>query len=184
MEEIKKVINDWIKHSRNVPEDYMKFFNQWILLNLYYNAKYPELENEVEKVLELGKSYKNLFGKIMSKREYITALIKEECVGKGRSISIPSKYVKNATLQLREKLEIENGCENCREEKRGRCQEINPTEYIFEPFEAILRIIYQIRCNLFHGDKVILFGEQFERDKILIEASSSILEILLNHIIS
>ena len=184
MEDIKKTIKDWIKRPRNVPKNYKKFFNQWILLNLYYNAKYPDLKEEVKKILKLGKSYKNLFDKLMNKRKHIAALIKEECVGNGSSTSIPSNHIKTATMQLREKLEIENGCENCREEKRSECQGINPTEYNFEPFEAILRIIYQVRCNLFHGDKLILVGYQFERDKLLIKASSSILDMLLNQIIS
>jgi len=120
----------------------------------------------------------------MDRQEYIKVLIKDEWVGNGRSTSVPSKYVKTATKQLREKLGIVNECENCREIKRRECQRIALTDYIYEPFEAILKIIYQIRCNLFHGNKLVLEGDQFERDRKLINAGNSILEIVLEQLLN
>ncbi len=183
MEDIKKTIKDWIRRPRIVPRNYKKFFLQWILLNLYYNAKYPELKKEYKRILKLGKCDKNLFDKLMNKRNHIIKLIKNECVGNGSSISVPSSYIKTASMQLREKLEIVDGCENCRGEKKSKCEGIELTDYIYEPFEAVLIIIYQVRCNLFHGNKLILDGDQFERDKMLIKSSNSILKTVLEQII-
>jgi hypothetical protein len=42
-------------------------------------------------------------------------------------------------------------------------------------WEQLLRVIYQVRCNLFHGEK----SEANARDRLLIEASNSILAQLV-----
>lgn len=149
---------------------------------MYYNAKYSDLREEYKKISKFGICFKFLFDKLKDKKEYIRILIEDECVGNGRSTSVPSDHVKTATIQLREKLGILNSCKNCREIKKRECQRIALTNHIYEPFEAILRVIYQVRCNLFHGDKLVLVGNQFERDRGLINASNSILETVLKHL--
>ena len=184
IENVKKTIRDWIERPIKVPENYTEFFIQWTLLNLYYNAKYSDLREEYKKILKFGVCFKFLFNKLKDKEENIKILIKDECIGNGRSTSVPSDHVKTATIQLREKLGIANGCENCREIKRRECQKIALTDHIYEPFEAILRVIYQIRCNLFHGNKLVLEGDQFERDRKLINAGNSILEIVLEQLLN
>lgn len=118
----------------------------------------------------------------LKEEDSIKIIIKDECIGDGEFASEPSKYVKTATIQLRKKLSLANGCENCREMKKRVCQNVPQTNHIYRPFEAILRIIYQIRCNLFHGNKLVLFGAQFIRDKKLVKASNSILSVVLNTI--
>jgi hypothetical protein len=52
----------------------------------------------------------------------------------------------------------------------------------YTPLEAILLIIYQIRCNLFHGSKTETNGEEFERNHLLVRASAQVMEKLLKEI--
>lgn len=41
--------------------------------------------------------------------------------------------------------------------------------------DEVLNVLYEVRCNLFHGDK----GESIERDQQVIEASTPMLEALV-----
>ena len=50
------------------------------------------------------------------------------------------------------------------------------------PVLAILTIVKQIRDNLFHGGKIQIENEIYERNKILICIGAEILDILLKHI--
>jgi hypothetical protein len=52
----------------------------------------------------------------------------------------------------------------------------------FECLEALLHIIYQIRCNLVHGDKIELTGEQGERNKELVKLANPIIEEILRNL--
>jgi len=50
--------------------------------------------------------------------------------------------------------------------------------------EALMRILYQIRCNLFHGDKIeYKNGEQADRNKFLVNIGNKMLEKVLCSIV-
>ena len=51
----------------------------------------------------------------------------------------------------------------------------NPNRESEDKAEALLMSIYQVRCNLFHGNK----DPELKRNYDLIESSARILEILL-----
>lgn len=178
----KKTIQNWINVSYNPPEIYKRFFIQWALVNLFYSANFPEKNKEWDKLLNFGRNFSFLFNSVKDRQE-VQVLIKEECVGRGILTSKPSKYVKKATLMLREIYGLSEGCINCREPKKQLCQNIPDVPNNFIPFEALIIIIYQIRCNLFHGEKLDIFEDQNSRDKKLVEASSSILDSILRLII-
>jgi len=179
----KKTIQNLLYSPEEIPKVYEKFFIHWALLNSFYNACYPGIEGDRKKVTEFGKNFSSLISSLKKTETYnIIVLIKDECVGNGRSYSAPSEYVKKATLDLKKIMNLTEGCLNCRKSKRKACQNVQNVNYTFGPFEAIIRIIYQIRCNLFHGDKLILSGDQFNRDKRLVEASNSILDVVLRQI--
>jgi len=52
----------------------------------------------------------------------------------------------------------------------------------YTPFGATLKIIYQIRNNLFHGSKREVTGSDFHRNLLLVKSSADIMEILLTEI--
>lgn len=97
----------------------------------------------------------------------------------------PDSWVKTATIFLRKKLfNIPYECDDiCRENKQCFCTQITEENYQFTELEALLRIIYQIRCNLFHGDKLEYSGFQEIRNRELVNLSNQIIKIILNRII-
>jgi hypothetical protein len=86
-----------------------------------------------------------------------------ECVGDGGGENSPQPEAKSATVFLRELLGIEHDricLEVCREVKRRECLNLGFGSWTGNPTTALLRIIYQIRCNLFHGDKLEYSGPE------------------------
>lgn len=182
---VKKTIKNFLNPSIKFPSEFEIFFKRWALLNSFYNiysdAYFPNLGGDCKKVLNFGREFSSIFTKI--EEDKIKVLIEPECVGKGKNDSKPGKYVKEATKQLRVELSLSNGCENCRPEKIKWCDNLlDVINYTFDPFEALMRIIYQIRCNLFHGDKLEFEGKQFERNLRLIKACNLILATVLKEI--
>jgi len=180
MQRAKETITSWRKLGK-YPEAFLHFFFQWTLLNLYYNALSKKIK-EPYRVLEFGRKYENLFNNV--KNDAID-LIKTECVGEGKEDAPPNSWVKTASLQLRKALNIDSNsvCANCRREKRRECEKIEIEPYTFGKMEALMRILYQIRCNLFHGDKTEYEnGAQAERNKFLVKIGNKTLEIFLHSI--
>lgn len=68
---------------------------------------------------------------------------------------------------------------------RGVCPIVKVTngiEYNFKNLESlsqIFKVLYQIRCNLFHGGK----GESVKRDKEVIQAANPVLELITKTLI-
>lgn len=53
----------------------------------------------------------------------------------------------------------------------------------FQDFEALIRVLYQIRCNLFHGDKLDGNELQRSRNRELITNGNIILQKILEEIV-
>lgn len=181
MQRVKQTIKSWVK-SNNYPPEFLNFFFHWTLFNLFYNELSKE-EEEVFRVLDFGRKHEKLFPRI---KENMIALIRTECVGEGREDSPPNEWVKTASLKLRRVLHVNprSICTKCRNKKRQECQQVKIRPYKFGEMEAAMRILYQIRCNLFHGDKTEhTNGEQAKRNWFLVEASDKIIERILHSII-
>ena len=173
----KDTIKSWLKLG-DYPEEFRRFFFQWTLLNLYYNELSKE-EEEVQRVLELGRKHEELFD---SAKNNAIDLVSTECVGKGKKDNPPNSWVKTASLQLRKALNLDANriCARCRTTKRIGCEKINTESYDFQNMEALMRILYQIRCNLFHGDKTEYNNsEQGERNKFLVRVGNEVLDKIL-----
>jgi len=177
---VKNTIKHWIE-SKNFPKEFQEFFSKWILLNLYYN-EISRKRKEIYRVLDFGRRHENLFDRV---KDDAVELAKIECVGEGLGVSPPNRWVKTATLQLRKKLrmDIKSACVACRSEKRQRCLGVKAEKYEFGRMEALMRILYQIRCNLFHGGKTEHEEFHLERNKILIRTGNHILENILYSLI-
>jgi hypothetical protein len=177
IKEAKETIRDWVS-SINYPEEYQSLFKYWVLLNLYYNELSDE-KNEVDRVLSLGRAESYLFGALIDEASEI---VRTECVGNGKLASAPDAFVKEATLHLRKTLKINSDeiCIKCRPDKKAACQQVTLKNYSFDDMEALIRIVYQIRCNLFHGDKTEVRDKfQMERDRELARLGSRIVQRLL-----
>lgn len=172
--EVLKTIKYWLKHEKSYPPNYYAFFTKWTLVNLYYNLFISE--KEVYRVLELGEELESYWDKELE--NLARKLVLTECVGEGPGADPPNKHVRDATLYLREVLGInsEDICSECRKNKS--CSKKRTGEFK-KKMQALLRIIYQIRCNLFHGDKVYTN----ERNNELVEVANEILDKVLKLLI-
>ena len=173
-----ETIQNYLLNNLDYPDSYKTLFFRWSLINPLYNACSEE-RSEVKRILDFGKKYNYLWNKKIEQKT--KKLIVEECVGKGRDLEL-DKNVLSATGYLRNELKIEtNICDICRK-KKDICNsnEIKSSE--FEKLDAIMRIIYQIRCNLFHGDKNEFYGSKGERNKRYVRIANEILLEILKRI--
>ena len=178
--EVKDSIRHWIDNDRSLPLGSTEFFPMWILLNAFYNAM-RHGGDEVGRVIEFGKTYNNFFPKL--NRSSIISLIVPECIGKCKSENPPDKYVKAATQKLRMIFDINDHCALCREKKQESCKSVKDIKWINGEFAALMRILYQVRCNLFHGDKIANTNDsQSKRDQVVIENSIRLLREILEQI--
>ncbi len=175
-EEALEVIKHYINHEKVYPKHYHDFFLHWSLINPLYNAC-SRNKKEVCRVIDFGKKIGNLWDdniKCLSRE-----LVALECVGKGRNSAQPNKYVRLATLYLRKEFQLNsNICSNCK--KKDHCERDGNNN--FHKMDAIMRILYQIRCNLFHGDKPELIESQGVRNKELVRIGNEILTHILHQL--
>jgi len=162
-------IRYWLSDRDRYPASYNTFFIQWMLFNSYY-SNYGC--GDKEGPMRFGKEH----GDVLWENCQIQAVAKElmeiECVGGGKGENPPHLEVKSATIFLRELLGIDHDsvCSNiCREQKKLQCSSVRSANWEGNPATALLRIVYQIRCNLFHGDKLEYSGQERARNLFLIE---------------
>lgn len=102
-----KVARDTIRRwvaSKGYPPEFLRFFFEWTLLNLFYNASSKE-SREVDRVLEFGRKNEELLDDWMLK--HATRLVRNECVGDGMGEAPPNSWVKTASIRLREYLNLD-----------------------------------------------------------------------------
>jgi hypothetical protein len=175
-------IRYWLNNRDNYPEPYNTFFVQWTLFNSYY-SKYRGRDKK--NVMKFADEH----GDTLWENDKIQSVAKEfsevECVGEGIGGNPPHLEVKSATIFLRELLGIDHDriCSNiCREEKKLQCSSVRLANWEGNPASALLRIIYQIRCNLFHGDKLEYDGLEAERNMSLVSRCREVLDEVLKYI--
>lgn len=171
--EASEVITHYIKYKEEYPRHYYDFFLHWNLINPLYNACSSK-DYEALRIIDFGKKME-----IYLWDDTLESLSKElvdlECVGDGRDDARPNKYVRLATLHLRKEFQLKsNTCSTCR--KKDYCEQEENDD--FHKLDAIMRILYQIRCNLFHGDKL----ELTRRNKKLVRIGNNILTEILQRI--
>lgn len=127
-------------------------------------------------------------------------LISLECVGGDKvppfPILAPQSEVKSATLYLREKLGLHPApnplrCSfhACRAEKKQVCDPVacnraKIDEWRGREMAALFRIVYQVRCNLVHGEKQLSReGFQASRDRKLVQVPDEIMDQVLEWLI-
>jgi hypothetical protein len=181
--------------SDHLPPEYQSFFAKWMA----FNTAYDELAKgkEKQKVLKVADQLQNRWPEISPAAKLLVSL---ECVG-GKKIPnawmlAPDLEVKSATLYLREALGITARSdppicqlETCRSEKQAACNMIPVSRSSVDMWAghelgALMRIVYQVRCNLIHGEKM-LCGEGFQanRDRELVRLSDGIVDQILNCLI-
>jgi len=176
-----------------LPTEYGIFARKWIAFNRAYN-EISKKKYEWAKVEAIGDILQDYWKEGEIKR-LAAQLVNLECIGGERfedqRLLKPKVYVKAATLHLRSQFFEEadpSHCvfHECREEKQELCNQVtftnqkNPDKYRHREVAALLCLVYQVRCNLVHGEKRIGQEDiQTNRDSDLIEFSTYILDRII-----
>jgi len=185
--EIEAVVGDF-----RVSPEWKDFLGRWIAFNRAYNELEGDSE-EWERVIGIGRRLQHHWNPGI--QHLARNLVRLECVGSGRNregsrlLLAPDPWIKSATVYLRCKLQVHptaqvGACDFCREEKRALCGPITYKNWSDGEMAALLRIIYQVRCNLVHGDKRLHARNiQTERDQELIQVSICVLNQVLEFLL-
>jgi hypothetical protein len=172
-----------IRQGVALPEEYGQFMIHWIAFNRAYNELRSD-EDESNRVLGVGDELRQHWSEIIAPA---TALVRLECIGgesmPRQTLLRPTRWVKSATIYLREQLKIRpsfpecaRDASFCREHKAAICQPVGVDPWGRSEMAALLRLVYQVRCNLFHGEKRLGVRDiQTNRDKELVTVSIIIL---------
>lgn len=178
----------------HLPRNYAAFLMKW----LAYNSAYNEIETDIcgdrNKAVALAERFEHRWNEVEHMARQLVAL---ECIGGKR---VPNSYllktidwVKSATHHLREQLSLDanidpancqfEGCE--RAEKRTLCNQTSIQPWDKNNMAALMRLVYQVRCNLVHGDKQLVAQNiQTNRDQELVHLADQIMDHFLRWIVN
>ena len=166
-----------------IPNEYPQFMVHWIAFNRAFNELRSDSE-ETARVLGIGDDLASRWHEIIPQTR---SLVQLECIGVDaipqEALLRPNRAVKSATVYLRQQLRIRPGYPECirnrqfcRESKTLMCRAVGIEPWERSEMAAVMRIIYQVRCNLFHGEKRLALPDvQTNRDLELVALSSEIL---------
>lgn len=148
------------------------FHEQYEWLESYLKEKY--VSNEIDKFCS---EYHQFFWTIDAIRNVARKLSFHYPVGSSSFNYEPTEPIKRATYFLRHKSNLVEGGTPEVAEEIELADKWNKTS-----FHALMFIIKQIRDNLFHGGKMDLNDDQYERNKTLIGLAVEYTTCLLNNL--
>lgn len=184
-----KEIRNLINGGGHLPPEYADFVLKWLVFNRAYN-EVETAKQEAERVINFANRFESHWAEV---EDLAKALVSLECIGSDHdpvtSILKPNTWTKTATHYLRKELGLSQtiDAENCqfagceRLEKRQLCNQVPVQNWDRGNVAALIRLVYQVRCNLVHGEKR-LYGRQYQtnRDEKLIVWCSSIMTRVLH----
>lgn len=139
-----KIANDWLRRAIESDDPYDKFISAYFALNFLYGGREEVPERDrMAKCLEEIRNLHNIHISPDVYKEYTDKPIKNEC---------PKRHVRNHKASS-----IKPHKDDWRVEK--------------DNYESLFNAIYQVRCNLFHGNKSI--GS--ERDTNLVKQGADVI---------
>jgi hypothetical protein len=156
-------------------------FLRWMLFNAFCN-KYNS--GDKQGVIDFAKEHGQSIWANPITREIALQVSIVECVGNGANDAPPHPEVKYASEVLRQAFGLDHQIichQMCRKSKQVYCVKVTPKDFSppVTPIMSLYRILYQVRCNLFHGDKVDLDIFQMDRDKFLVSRGTNLMDISL-----
>lgn len=172
-----------------IPYEYLRFALAWSTFNRVYNENRIE-RFETQQVINIGDQLEGIWDAVAGLARELVSI---ECIGGEKDpsgILRPKPEVKSATLFLRNHFHLDESIPGedchfaeCRPEKRLVCNPVQAQPWSHSRMAALLRLVYQVRCNLVHGDKRLMVqGYQRDRDQQLVHLSNEILKIILREI--
>ena len=111
-------------------KDWFKFAMLWFSFNSYYSKKYFHIRGEKNQVIKFAKGNKALYKSLLT----------------GKQADFKNVLEKFTETKYPEKRE----CIKDMRPNRSRCVKFDSENNSCEDF---FKVLYQIRCNFFHGDK-------------------------------
>jgi hypothetical protein len=184
-EETGREVEAVLRPGFSVSTLYQAFLAKWMAFNRAYNDLELDSNKDVCKVLEYAETQEDMWTAVSVLAHNLVSL---ECIGGTRvpesNLLQPNSYVKGATLYLREQLGLTKcPLDNCRPEKQNLCEDLEGETWNKGKLAALLRLVYQVRCNLVHGDKMLIGNRQTNRDQDLVRISTGILDIVLESLL-
>jgi len=178
------------------PPEYNDLFRSWGYFNRIYDTLYTD-NAEWERIARfaIDDRFKAIWNELQGMDD-VRTLSQQPCVGNGRKEFVPAKRIRNAfsTLRLVNQIDVKEVCQSkkCLERKKREWDvclndalvtvyqdTANIEEANLTAFGATLLIVYQIRCNLFHGSKTEMSGEELARNQLLVGAAARFMARLL-----
>ncbi len=167
----------------HLAPQYQTFLVKWMAFNRAYNDLELVSKGDLEKVLKYAEGQEHMWDALS---DFARNLVSLECIGServaGNELLRPHCYVKSATFYLREQLGLDQcPLKVCRPPKKQTlCASVPEVPWTKGKVAALLRLVYQVRCNLVHGDKMLMGGNpQTNRDHDLVWISENVLDIIL-----
>ena len=177
-------------------DEYFSFIRKWVAFNRAY-SEVKEDKAEWQRVRAIANDLQAHWLEVAPLARQLASM---ECIGSKATrnrLLKPDKWGKSAMLYLREFFKLAQGddlanCQfgACRPEKKQLCDavqfdRVTLNDWREHEMAALLHLVYQVRCNLFHGDKRLAAGDaQTRRDSDLIQVSSQILDCVLEWLIN
>ncbi len=176
----------------NLPPRYASFLLKWSAYNRTYNEIETKIDGDKNKAIARAEKFNHHWNEI---EDLARELVSLECIGGKRvqnsDLLQPIPEVKAATHFLREQLGLDahidptncqfNGC--ARAEKRNLCNQVPVQPWNKNNMAALMRLVYQVRCSLVHGDKQLgRMNYQTNRDRELVRVADEIMPYFLTWI--
>ena len=178
----RKLVSGWIARGNKENDVLFKFVSYWIALNQLYNFDGDDNKKERSRIKSFSRKYAQKIVEALEFNADYMKIFKERPILAGFNTtgeydwkeepdSIAQKII-NRFKSHKGRLYFES---NCKDAANYYVWMNNPNRESEDKAEALLMSIYQVRCNLFHGNK----DPELKRNYDLIESSARILEILL-----
>ena len=148
------------------------FHEQYEWLDAYWDEKYKS--NEIR---QFSKEFHSFYWKIKELTEIAREYSIITPVGNSDLGFEPTLDIERATFYLKYKCDLHN---IQLIEVETEIEKANDWKY--SAFYALMLILKQIRDNLFHGKKMELNNEPYERNKLLVDLASKATTIILDNL--
>ncbi len=184
---------DRIQSDKEHHRDRRNFHENYEWLEHFWRYKYKKGDNSIDDfITQKGQFYWNIKSIRVLAKEFASI----ECVGSNKDPDYAQTLmIAQATMYLRYICNLYDKdtptCDtiSCREHKirKGHCTKSNALLWKkdFDPvfaFRALMFIVRQVRNNLFHGHKISVEPDLFKRNKVLVELSAQVTEVLLTNL--
>lgn len=128
-----KIWIEYLESHFDECNDYFKFAMVWMSFNSYYASRYSRIKRELNQIIEFAKDNKSFYFSLKD-NEFSDILMEFKDTGWLFNEPGDRNCVANMRIGSNKKVYFKEGNQSC---------------------EDFFKVVYQIRCNLFHGSKEV-----------------------------